>query len=94
MAANMETMKKEDKLRFYVDQKQQSDSQMNELLMAKEEVDLLEKDATIYKLVGPLMVPQSIEEVKENMKSRLQFLNKNIEFYEKQIKELHPGVKP
>jgi prefoldin beta subunit len=86
----MELIKSQEQLRALIEQKQKIDSQVNEILMAKEEVDLLEDDATIYKLVGPLMVPQDPKEVRETIKSRLKYLNEKIEYVEKEIKAKHP----
>lgn len=82
----LEAIKNQEQLRNLIQQKQKLDSQVNEILMAKDEVDLLENDAVIYKLIGPLMVPQHPEEVKETIKGRLKYLNEKIDFYEKEIK--------
>lgn len=82
----LEAIKTQEKLRNLIEQKQKLDSQMNEILMAKEEIDLLEDDAVVYKLIGPLMVPQELKETKETIKSRLKYLNDKIDYYEKEIK--------
>lgn len=86
----MELIKAQEQVRALIEQKQKIDSQVNEILMAKEEVDLLEDDASIYKLVGPLMVPQDPKEVRETIKSRLKYLNEKLEYFEKEIKAKHP----
>lgn len=85
----LEAIKTQEQLRSLIEQKQKLDSQVNEIMMAKEEVDLLEGDAVIYKLVGPLMVPQDLKEVKETMKGRLNYLNEKIDYFEKEIKSKH-----
>lgn len=82
----LDAIKNQEQLRNLIEQKQKLDSQVNEILMAKEEVDLLESDAVIYKLIGPLMVPQELREVKETIKGRLKYLNEKIDYYEKEIK--------
>lgn len=82
---HLDAIKIQDQLRSLIEQKQKLDSQKNEILMAKEEVDLLEDDATIYKLIGPLMVPQELKEVKETIKSRLKYLNEKMDYFEKEI---------
>lgn len=87
----IEAIKNQEQLRSLIEQKQKLDSQVNEIIMAKEEVDLLEGDAVIYKLIGPLMVPQDLKEVKDTIKSRLEYLNDKIVYYEKEIKSKHPG---
>ena len=86
----MELIKSQEQLRALIEQKHKIDSQVNEILMAKEEVDLLEDDANIYKLVGPLMVPQDPKEVRETIKGRLKYLNEKLEYFEKEIKSKHP----
>lgn len=85
----MEAIKNQENLRNLIEQKQKLDSQVNEILMAKEEVDLLDDDALIYKLIGPLMVPQELKEVKENIKGRLKLLQEKIDYYEKELKTKH-----
>lgn len=85
----LEAIKNQEQLRSLIEQKQKLDSQVNEILMAKEEVDLLEDDATIYKLIGPLMVPQDLKEVKETIKGRLKYLTDKIDYFEKEIKSKH-----
>lgn len=85
----IEAMKNQEQLRSLIEQKQKLDSQVNEILMAKEEVDLLEDDATIYKLIGPLMVPQELKEVKETITGRLKYLNDKIGYFEKELKAKH-----
>lgn len=82
----VEAIKKQEKLRKLVETKQKLDSQLNETLMVKEEVDLLEKDAIIYKLVGPLMVQQELDEVRKTISDRMTYLKDNIEYSEKAIK--------
>lgn len=87
----LEAIKSQEQLRSLIEQKQKLDSQVNEILMAQEEVDLLEDDAVIYKLVGPLMVPQDLKEVKETIKGRLKYLNDKIDYFEKELKAKHPA---
>lgn len=88
----LQAIKNQEQLRSLIEQKQKLDSQVNEILMAKEEVDLLEDDALIYKLIGPLMVPQELKEVKETIGGRLKYLNEKIDYYEKEIKAKHTPV--
>lgn len=82
----IEAIKVQERLRSLIEQKQKLDSQVNEILMAKEEVDLLEDDAVIYKLIGPLMVPQDLKEVKETIKGRLEYLKEKMDYFEKELK--------
>lgn len=82
----VEAMKKQEKLRKLVETKQQLDSQLNETLMVKEEIEILEKSSVVYKLIGPLMVVQDIPEVKKTILDRMAYLKENIEHTEKAIK--------
>lgn len=84
----LEAIQKQEQLRSLVEQKQKLDSQMNETLMANDEIKLLEDDAIVYKLIGPLMVPQNLDEVRSTMKSRLKFLEDRINYHEIEIKKL------
>lgn len=88
----VEAIKKQEKMRKLIETKQKLDSQLNETLMVKEEVDLLEKDAVIYKLVGPLMVQQDLPEVKKTIQDRMTYLKDNIEYSEKAIKAEHTAL--
>lgn len=83
MNSQLEALKNQQQRHDLIEQKQKIDSQVNEILMAKEEVDLLESDAVIYKLIGPLMVQQDLKGVKETIRARLKYLNEKIGYYEK-----------
>ncbi|XP_034828509.1 prefoldin subunit 6 [Maniola hyperantus] len=61
-----------------VAQKQQLDSQMNENKVVKEELSLLKKDAEVYKLIGPVLVKQDLEEARQNVAKRLEYISKEI----------------
>ncbi|XP_048006680.1 prefoldin subunit 6 [Leguminivora glycinivorella] len=61
-----------------VAQKQQLDSQLNENKAVKEELILLKKDAEVYKLIGPVLVKQDLEEAKQNVAKRMEFITKEI----------------
>lgn len=84
----MDAIKSQEQWRSLVEQKQKLDSQINELTMAKEEVDLLETDALVYKLIGPLMVTQKLPEVNDNIQARMKFLNDKMSYYDQEIKQL------
>ncbi|KAI8420983.1 hypothetical protein MSG28_008129 [Choristoneura fumiferana] len=61
-----------------VAQKQQLDSQLNENKAVKEELMLLKKDAEVYKLIGPVLVKQDLEEARQNVTKRMEFITKEI----------------
>ncbi|KAJ8718956.1 hypothetical protein PYW07_016512 [Mythimna separata] len=61
-----------------VAQKQQLDSQLNENKAVKEELVLLKKDAEVYKLIGPVLVKQDLEEATQNVTKRMEYISKEI----------------
>lgn len=40
-----------------------------------QELSLLEDDAKVFKLLGPVLVPQDIVEAKSNVDKRIEFIN-------------------
>ncbi|CAB3235496.1 unnamed protein product [Arctia plantaginis] len=58
--------------------KQQLDSQLNENKAVKEELVLLKKDAEVYKLIGPVLVKQDLEEATQNVAKRMEYICKEI----------------
>lgn len=61
-----------------VAQKQQLDSQWNENKAVKEELILLKKDAEVYKLIGPVLVKQDLDEATQNVTKRMEYITKEI----------------
>ena len=51
----------------------------NEMVM--QELTLIdgEESATVYKLVGPILAKQDLEEAKTNVKTRLEYIQKEID---------------
>lgn len=58
--------------------KQQLDSQLNENKAVKEELMLLKKDAEVFKLIGPVLVKQDLEEARQNVSKRMDYISKEI----------------
>lgn len=48
----------------------------NEMVMA--EFKMLDDDANVFKLVGPILAKQGLSECKENVEKRLEFINKEV----------------
>mmetsp|Transcript_17326 Transcript_17326/g.18067 ORF Transcript_17326/g.18067 Transcript_17326/m.18067 type:complete len:128 (+) Transcript_17326:19-402(+) len=67
--------------------KQQYLSQFNENTLVKGELDLLTEDEQVYKLVGPVLMKVDLEESKENVGKRLQFIEGEITKIDQQIAE-------
>jgi prefoldin beta subunit len=59
----------------------------NENELVKQELELLEEDSVIYKLIGPALVKQALPEAKANVDKRLEFINSEIERLVKHRKE-------
>lgn len=53
-----------------------------------QELKLLEEDANVYKLVGPVLVKQDLVEAKANVSKRLEFIRGEIERVEQQLAKL------
>ncbi|XP_030027760.1 prefoldin subunit 6-like [Manduca sexta] len=58
--------------------KQQLDSQLNENKAVKEELALLKKDSEVYKLIGPVLVKQDLDEARTNVSKRMEYISKEI----------------
>ncbi|GAB9468450.1 hypothetical protein Gpo141_00005766 [Globisporangium polare] len=59
-------------------QRQQYAQQANENTMVKKELDLLGDDAKVYKLIGPVLLKQDVNEAKANVNKRLEFINNEL----------------
>ncbi|KAL5483763.1 hypothetical protein EMCRGX_G020175 [Ephydatia muelleri] len=59
----------------------QLDAQLTENKNVKEELDVLEDDAVVYKLVGPVLVKQELAEAKQTLEKRLEYINKELVRY-------------
>ena len=57
-------------------QSMQEKKSENEMVMA--EFKMLDDDANVYKLVGPILAKQELSECKENVEKRLEFIDKEI----------------
>lgn len=61
-----------------VAQKQQLDGQLNENKAVKDELMLLKKDSEVYKLIGPVLIKQDLEEAKQNVAKRMEYISKEV----------------
>ena len=59
-------------------QKTTSLSQFNENTLVKGELDLMDETGKVYKLVGPVMMDVDLEEAKQNVNKRLEFIETEI----------------
>jgi len=68
--------------------RQQLEAQLNENKLVKDELLILETDANVYKLIGPVLVKQDAEESKLNVQKRIDYINGEMERHEKGIQDL------
>ncbi len=54
--------------------RQQLDSQLAENNGVKEELGLLESQANVFKLIGPVLIKQDLEEAKQNVAKRIDYI--------------------
>lgn len=59
-------------------QRQQLDGQLNENIMVKKELDLLKTDNQVFKLVGPVLVKQDLDEAKQNVNKRMDYIKSEL----------------
>ncbi len=60
----------------------------DENLTVKKELDLLESDAKVYKLIGPILVAQDLPEAKQFVEKRLEKFTSEKQRVDKSLKEL------
>ncbi|KAI8827120.1 Prefoldin [Fimicolochytrium jonesii] len=71
-----------------IESRTQLESQLKENEMVAKEFSLLKPDATIYKLIGPVLVKQEQGEAVTNVKKRVEYITGEIKRLEGQIKDL------
>merc|ERR1712088_30729 len=62
------------------------EAQLQENSMVLSEVELVDADSTIFKMVGPALIEQDTDEVKMNVKSRISHIKDDIKRHEDQGK--------
>lgn len=67
--------------------KHQALSQVGENEMVVAELQFLEEDAKVFKLIGPVLVQQDVVEVKANVSTRIEFIKKDMAKIDAQIKD-------
>lgn len=63
-------------------------SQLTENKLVKDELDHLEEDAKIYKLVGPVLIPQKPEEAKTTVNTRIEYIAKEVKNSKEQAQKI------
>merc|ERR1711988_1500359 len=65
----------------------QATTQILENEMVLKELDLLEEDAQVFKLIGPVLVKQELVEVKSNVAKRIEYIKNDISRLESNVKD-------
>ncbi|KAF4104728.1 prefoldin subunit 6 [Onychostoma macrolepis] len=68
--------------------RQKLEAQLTENNIVKEELTLLDIQNTVYKLIGPVLVKQDLDEAKATVSKRLEYINGEIQRYETLLKEM------
>ncbi|XP_051945129.1 prefoldin subunit 6-like [Xyrauchen texanus] len=68
--------------------RQKLEAQLTENNIVKEELDLLDSQNTVYKLIGPVLVKQDLDEAKATVGKRLEYINGEIQRYENLLKDM------
>ncbi|KAF8140367.1 Prefoldin beta-like protein [Boletus edulis] len=79
-------------LALLVDKKTRLDTQLSENEMVKKEFDNLTPNNTIFKLVGPVLVPQDQNEARTNVETRLDFIRGETKRVDTQIKDTEEAL--
>lgn len=87
-SASREYQTLQDDLSNIVAIRQNLDAQLTETTAVKKEFEKLKPENTVYKLIGPGLMPQEQDDAKMNVEKRLEFINTEITRNEKKITEL------
>merc|ERR1712002_180279 len=60
----------------------QLDGQLNENKVVKEELDVIGDDGVVYKLIGPALIRQDLEEARQNVAKRIDYIQQKIKRHE------------
>ncbi|XP_067662069.1 prefoldin subunit 6-like [Haliotis asinina] len=75
-------------LQKYMSLRQQLDAQLNENTLVKEELGRLETESKVYKMIGPVLVKQDLEESKQNVQKRIDYISGEMKRHDVTIKDL------
>ncbi|XP_041653725.1 prefoldin subunit 6 [Cheilinus undulatus] len=68
--------------------RQKLETQLTDNNIVKEELDMLDSTNTVYKLIGPVLVKQDLDEAKATVTKRLEYINGEIQRYETLLKDM------
>lgn len=87
-ATAAEFQKTQTDLENAIDLQQQLLSQLTESREVQKELAKLTPDQTVYKRIGPALLPQDHNDAKDNVNKRLEFIEKELSRVEEQIKNV------
>jgi prefoldin beta subunit len=76
--ASLEFNKLQTELSDLLSSRQQLETQFQENDIVRKEFETLEDDAKIYKLTGPVLLPQDKAEASLNVEKRIEFIKKEV----------------
>ncbi|KAG1767261.1 prefoldin subunit 6 [Suillus occidentalis] len=86
-SVSTEYQKIQTELASLVENRTRLDAQLSENEMVKKEFAQLTPSNVVYKLVGPVLVPQEQNEAKTNVETRLEFIKSEIKRVDGQIND-------
>ena len=68
--------------------RQTLDSQLSENKLGKDELDNLEEDAKVFKLIGPALIRQDTNDAKQNVNKRIEYINGELKRQDETLADL------
>ncbi|XP_053598587.1 prefoldin subunit 6 [Microplitis mediator] len=68
--------------------RQQLDGQLNETTAVKDELYLLKSSNEVFKLIGPVLIKQDLDEAKQNVNKRIEFITNELKRVDTLINDL------
>nr|CAG4645983.1 EOG090X0MQF [Lynceus sp. MCZ IZ 141354] len=68
--------------------RQQLDSQLSENQAVKAELDLLEDSGNVFKLIGPVLVKQELQEARHNVEKRIEYISGELKRTDKTLEDV------
>ncbi|CAP38658.1 Protein CBR-PFD-6 [Caenorhabditis briggsae] len=73
----------------YFSSRQEMEMRLTESKNVKAELDLMDSDSKVYKLMGPVLVRQDLEEARSTVEKRLEFIESEIKRVEASITDVN-----
>ncbi|XP_075239631.1 prefoldin subunit 6-like [Convolutriloba macropyga] len=80
--------KNQKEMQKLLENRQKLDAQINDNKLVKEVLDELEPENKVYKMIGPVLVLQDLEESQLNVNKRLDYMNGEIKRHDQRIKSI------